>query len=67
MDTYSVSTLDDDGTVLIESGLTLWQIRPVLRELYRCGWSPMSIQVKAETHEIEAARWNRGYVAERNR
>lgn len=64
-DTYSVRTWDheEDDWQVEFSGLTKWQIRSALRELYGCGWTDLSIQVKAETHDRPAARWGRGFCA----
>ena len=65
-DTYRVSTWDheaDDWEVEYE-GLSLWEVRLALRNLYGCGWTQMSMQVKAETHDRDAARYSRvGWMA----
>lgn len=65
-ETYTVSTwdIDEDDWQAEYRGLSKWQIRDALRELYGCGWTPITIQVKAETHLIPAARWERGFRAE---
>ena len=62
-DTYSVSTWElEDGWELFRSGLSKWEIRPVLRELYSWGYTQISMQVKAETHDREAARHSRDWM-----
>lgn len=62
--TYTVSTWDHeaDDWCAEKTGLTKWQIRTALRELYCYGWTPISIQVKAETHDRPAARWSRPFI-----
>ena len=65
-DTYRVSTWDTEGGELepVRTGLSLFAIRPVLLELYSWGWSPISVQVCAETHDREAKRHARGFCAD---
>lgn len=70
-DTYKVSVWEmededeetgewtDGGWRVVRSGLTKWQLRTALNELYDEWNMPLHIQVMAETHEREAARWNR--------
>jgi hypothetical protein len=43
--------------------ISKWGIRRKLRELYRCGWTQISVQVKAETHDRPAARFDRDWMA----
>jgi hypothetical protein len=64
-DTYTVNVWDieEDGWAPEFTGLTKWQVRSALRELYACGWTQISMQVKAETHDRAAARWGRGFLA----
>lgn len=65
MTTYRISVRDHetDDWGPVHTGLTQWQLRPALRELYRWGYTQMSLQVKAETHDRPAARWDRGFIA----
>lgn len=60
-DTYRVSTWDHDIDDWSPdyTGLTKWQLRDALRQLYYSGFTQASIQVHAETHDRPAARFDR--------
>lgn len=64
-DTYRISTWDceRDKWRTAYRRISKWGIRKKLRLLYRGGWTQMSVQVKAETHDRPAARWDRGFIA----
>jgi len=63
-DTYRISTwvFDEDWEVY-RTGLSKWEVRTVLRDLYSQGYTQCSILVRAETHDRDGARWGRGFIA----
>lgn len=64
MTTYRISTwVCDEDWEVYATGLSKWQLRTVLRDLYSQGYTQCSLLVKSETHDRDAARWARGFIA----
>lgn len=62
-DTYTVSTWElEEGWAPYRTGLSKWEVRDVLRRLYECQYTQISVRVEAETHDRPAARFDRDWM-----